>query len=314
MVELLLRLETLLLELNRSTLLSVGTPVLLVGLVLWLSGDRFGGAIIGLLGGAVGATGGLFVGQWLDIEHTRCMAIGGALLALVSVLLRNLLVMILAALILAALSGGGYLAAKLDGVTMEDAEAQSQTLLMNSFRGMELTDRQAYLDQISSGAVGFSERLRALLKDTWHRVEPYVWQMSGMSLAGGIAALVLFWLLKKVVIALAYSVVGATATLMGVQTLLLGLGVQVLPSLHGTRWAAPAVFGTLVLIGWASQLISRRPKKAVIEVAQAPAQQTAAPQTLVREPIPRARPRKSLYRQAQLAKKRWGRRRRKPAD
>ena len=60
MVELLLRLETLLLELNPSTLLSVGAPVLLVGLILWLSGDRFGGAIIGLLGGAVGAAGGLF--------------------------------------------------------------------------------------------------------------------------------------------------------------------------------------------------------------------------------------------------------------
>ena len=315
MVELLLRLETLLLELEPGTLLSVGAPLLLMGLVLWLSGDRFGGAFIALLGGAVGATGGLFVGQWLDIEHTRCMAIGGGLLAIVSVLLRNFLIMILAALILAALSGGGYLAAKLDGVTMEDAEAQSQTLLMNSFRGMELTDRQAYLDRISSGAVGFSERLRALLKDTWHRVEPYVWQMSGMSLAGGIAALVLFWLLKKVVIALAYSVVGATATLMGFQTLLLGLGVRVLPFLDGTRWAAPAVFGTLVLIGWASQLISRRPQKVAVEVTQAPALQTAAPQTTVAsEPVPRPRRRKSLYQQAQLAKKRWGRRRRRPAD
>ncbi|MCH8193306.1 MAG: hypothetical protein IIA65_04740 [Planctomycetes bacterium] len=162
--------------------------------------------------------------------------------------------------------------------------------------------------------MGFSERLRALLKDTWHRVEPYVWQMSGMSLAGGIAALVLFRLLKKVVIALAYSVVGATATLMGFQTLLLGLGVRVLAFLDGTRWAAPAVFGTLVLIGWASQLISRRPQKVAVEVTQAPALQTAAPQAVASEPVPIPRRRKSLYQQAQLAKKRLGRRRRKPAD
>jgi hypothetical protein len=89
--------------------------------------------------------------------------------------------------------------------------------------------------------VGFSERLRALLGDTWNRVEPYVWQTSGMSVAGGLGALVLFWFLKKVVIALAYSVVGATGTLMGVQTVLLGLDVQVLPMLDGTRWAAPGV-------------------------------------------------------------------------
>jgi len=310
MVELLLRFETLLLELNRSTLLSVGVPVLIVGLVLWLSGDRFGGAIIGLLGAAVGATGGLLVGQWLEIEHTRCMAIGAGLLAIVSVLLRNMLIMILAALILAALSGGGYLAAKLDGVTMEDAEAQSQTLLMNSFRSMELTDRQAYLDQISSGAMGFSERLRALLGDTWQRVEPYVWQMSGMSLAGGIAALVLFWLLKKMVIALAYSVVGATATLMGAQTLLLGLGVQVLPSLDGTRWVVPAVFGSLVLIGWVCQLISRRPRRPTMEVVLAPTDQPAAPQAVATEQVPRHGSRKSLYQQAQIAKRRFGRRRR----
>ena len=132
---------------------------------------------------------------------------------------------------------------------------------------------------------------------------------------GEFAALVLFWLLKKVVIAPAYSVVGATATLMGFQTLLLGLGVRVLPFLDGTRWAAPAVFGTLVLIGWASQLISRRPQKVAVEVTQAPALQTAAPQTTVAsEPVPRPRRRKSLYQQAQLAKKRWGRRRRRPAD
>lgn len=310
MVELLLRLETLLLELNRSTLLSVGAAVLLVGLILWLSGDRFGAAIIGLLGGAVGATGGLFVGQWLDIEHTRCMAIGGGLLAIVSVLLRNFVIMILTALILATLSGGGYLAAKLDGVTMEDIEAQSQSRLVNPFGGMELTDRQAYLDQISSGAVGFSERLRALLKDTWQRVEPYVWQMSGISLAGGMLALVLFWLLKKVVIALAYSVVGVTATLIGLQTLLLGLGVEVMRFLDGTRWAAPGVFGTLVLIGWACQLISHRPPRATTVVAPAPTEQRAAPLAPTMEQAPTHRSRKSLYRQAQFVKKRFGRRRR----
>jgi hypothetical protein len=92
MVELLLRIETLLLELSQSTLLSVGGPVFMVGLVLWLSGDRFGGAIIGLLGAAVGAAGGLFVAQLLDIEPLRCMAIGGVVLAIVSMLFRNYLI------------------------------------------------------------------------------------------------------------------------------------------------------------------------------------------------------------------------------
>ena len=62
MVELLLRIETLLLEFSTVKLIGVGLPVFLAGLLLWLSGDRYGAAIIGILGAAVGAVCGGRVG------------------------------------------------------------------------------------------------------------------------------------------------------------------------------------------------------------------------------------------------------------
>jgi hypothetical protein len=271
MLELMLRIETLLLELTMPVLLGAGGGVLLVGLLLWLSGDRYGSAIIGLLGAVVGSGVGMLVGQWLGYDLMVSMILGAAVLALVSALLKNVLVVILATLVVAGLSSGGYIALQMDEMMQDSPSAsgvlgeQAQPLLMQSFNNMGFQERKAYLDGIAGDKEGFFEKLQALLADTWQRLSPHAVQVGLSALVGGIGALVLLWIVKRAIVVLAYSVVGSMSTVLGIQTLLLGLNLKAVSALNVDRWTLPIGFGVMVLIGCLSQLVLKRPKKGHIE-------------------------------------------------
>ena len=284
MLELMLRIETLLLELNVPILLGAGAGALLVGLLLWLSGDRYSGAIIGLMGAVVGSGCGMLVGQWLGYDLMMSMILGSAVLALVSALLRSVLIVILATLVIAALSSGGYIAVQMDEMMQESSELsveQGQSLIMQSFNSMGVQERQAYLDQISGQKEGFFEKLQALLADTWQRLSPHAMQLGLSALAGGIGALVLVWIVKRAIVVLAYSVVGSMSTVLGVQTLLLGLNFKAISALDVDRWTLPIGFGVMVLIGGLSQLILKRPPKHYITADNELEIEESEPQELV---------------------------------
>jgi len=279
MYELLLRFETLFSTLSTLVLLGTGTGLLVTGVLLWLFGQRFGGVIIGLLGAAVGAILGLLLGQWFQFHLFLSMGIGALVLTVVSILLRNTIILALTVAIFAMISGAGYISTQLDSLVQTsemDANASSiygpelpSQLPARSFTNMlNPEERLAYFENLASPEEGFSEKMRILLDDTWEMISPQLWKVMGITLAGAAVGILLIWVIKKIVILLAYSVVGSTTLLFGVQILLLGIGVRIVSTLPPTPWLLPSVFGGLVLVGWISQAFTAKPAKAKAAASQ----------------------------------------------
>ncbi len=275
MYELLVRVETLLSPVSVVILLGVGALLLVVGLVLWLGGSRYSTVIVGLLGAVVGSVAGLLVSQWLDLHLWLCMVAGAAILATACVLLRNALILALAVVVIAAVSGAGYMAILLDRVLSPAGGGWATTVetrtasgfMVQSFTNMDRQTRLNYLDQLATAdkpaaQQTFRDRVRAVLDNTWQAVEPHAWKVGLAVLAGGLVAIFLVWLVKKALIALAYSVVGAATILLGLQTALLGVGFAAVSSIGPRPWALPGTFLGMTAVGWFWQLFLTRPKAA----------------------------------------------------
>ena len=277
MYELLLRIETLLLGLNTPVLLGIGLPALAVGLVLWLGGSRYSTAIIGLLGAVVGSFLGLLVSQWLNLHPWLSMLVGAMVLAIVSILLRNFLILVLAVLVFSAVSGAGYLAVVLDRIAPPIAQPQAQALTatesripIQSFSHMEAAERLTYMDDISEEAETFADRFKALLTDTWNAVGSQGVMVILAVTVGAVVGILLVWFIAKVIIALAYSLVGTAAIFLGAQAALLGVGYHAVSSLDTRRWLLPIVFITMTAIGWVWQLFFAGPKHKVQPAKEPP--------------------------------------------
>lgn len=267
MYELLLRTETLFWGLSSLVVLLLGAIALAVGLVLWLGGSRHSTGIIGLLGAAVGSALGLLVSRWVNLNPWLSMIVGAAVLAGISVLLRNILVLVLAVLVLSALGGAGYLAVVLDrAVPQARPETRpEQTLTFQYFSGMDRAGRMNYLEDLSGTGQTFAERLQALLANTWEAIRPHVWMVALAALAGAVLGSLLVWFVSKIVIALAYSIVGTTALFIGVQAALLATGYAAVSALADHRRVLPLTFLIMVALGWLWQLISAGRRKATSE-------------------------------------------------
>jgi hypothetical protein len=152
MYELLLRTETLLAGLATPVLAAVGLGALVVGLVLWLGGRRYSAVIIGLLGAVVGSACGLLVSQQFSVNPWLGMIAGAAVLGGLSILLKNVLIVVLAVLVFSAVSGAGYLTVVLDRAIpqarAEDRNEPKQTV--RYFSGMGLAERRTYMNDISN--------------------------------------------------------------------------------------------------------------------------------------------------------------------
>ncbi len=72
--------------------------------------------------------------------------------------------------------------------------------------------------------------------------------------AGALLGLLLIWLITKIVIALAYSIVGTAVLFLGAQALLLAAGVLLASDLASRRWAPAVAFAGMTILGWAWQL------------------------------------------------------------
>ena len=78
------------------------------------------------------------------------MLVGAAVLATLSILMRNVLILVLAVLVIAAVSGAGYLAVFLDRMTPAaqepTTEVRAESLVpIQSFSGMDDQERRAYV-------------------------------------------------------------------------------------------------------------------------------------------------------------------------
>lgn len=270
MYELLLRIETLLLGLESSVLWAIGIGALVVGLVLWLGGTRYHAVIIGLLGAVVGSAVGLLASQKFNLSPWLGMTVGAAVLAGLSIVLRNVLILVLAVLVFSAVGGAGYVSVVLDRAVPQ-AQSQSpaqpqaeQRRVFQSFSGMDPEARQNYMDDISQKAQTFAERLKALLANTWQALGPHGWLVVLPILAGAVVGILLVWLVAKIVIALAYSLVGTATIFLGTQAALLAAGVPLVSELQSRRWLPFIVFVTMTAVGWAWQLMfagTRKPRR-----------------------------------------------------
>jgi hypothetical protein len=235
----------------------------MVGLVLWLGGARYSAVIIGLLGAVVGSACGLLVGQQFSVNPWLAMIVGAAVLGGLSILLKNILILVLAVLVFSAVSGTGYLAVVLDRAVpqanSENQAAPGQTV--RHFSGMDLAERQNYMNDISHEAQTFPDRLQALLTNTWEAVGPHGWALALAILAGAVVGILLVWFLAKIVIALAYSIVGTATIFLGLQAALFATGVPVVSDLASRRGALPVAFLVQTIVGWVWQLFYAGPKK-----------------------------------------------------
>ncbi len=263
MYELLLRTETLLVGLSTPALAALGLGAIVVGLVLWLGGTRYSAVIIGLLGAVVGSACGLLVSQQFSVNPWLGMIVGAAILGGLSILLKNVLIVVLAVLVFSAVSGAGYLTVILDRA-IPQAQAADQNeprQTVRYFSGMGLTERRDYMNDISNEAQTFADRLRALLTNTWEAVGPHGWALALAILAGAVVGILLVWFLAKIVIALAYSIVGTATIFFGAQAALLAAGVLMVSDLGSRRGALPTAFLVMTVVGWVWQLFYARPKK-----------------------------------------------------
>ena len=264
MYELLLRTETLFLGLPTHVLLGLGAGAILVGFVLWLGGTRYSAAITGVLGAVVGSAAGLLVGQWFGVHPWLAMFLGAVVLGGLAVLFRNILILVLAVLVFSAVSGTGYLAVMLDRtIPSSRPEAQAEaSQAFQYFSRMDLDTRQKYMDDISQQAQTFAERLQALLANTWEAMGPHGWMVVFAVAGGALVGILLVWFLAKIIIALAYSLVGAAALFLGTQAALLAAGIPAVSHLDARRWLLPLSFLVLTVVGWIWQLLYGGPQKA----------------------------------------------------
>ena len=263
MYELLLRTEALFQSLTTAALVGVGLGMLLVGFVLWLGGTRYSAAITGVLGAVVGSAAGLLVSQRFDLHPWLSMLVGAVVLATLAMLLRNVLVLVLAVLVFSAVSGTGYLAVILDRAVppARVQTGQERPSTIHYFSGMDPAGRQSYMNDITKEADTFAERLQALLADTWAAIGPHGWMALLAIIAGAVIGVLLVWFVAKVVIGLAYSIVGTALIFLGLQGALLAAGFAVVSALLDHRRVLPIVFVTMTVLGWLWQLSFWRRRK-----------------------------------------------------
>jgi hypothetical protein len=270
MYELLLRTEALFQSLQTPVLAAVGAVGILVGLVFWLGGTRYGAVIAGLLGALVGAVVGLVATPLLPVEPWLGVVIGAAVVGGLAILLRHILILVLAVLVISAVSGAGYLSVVLDRAVPRtpaatEAPADAPGALrptLQYFSGMSATDRVNYMNEITREAKTFRERFGALLADTWEAAGTRGWTLILAVALGAVVGILLVWLIAKIVIALAYSLVGTAVLLLGAQAALLGAGIPAVSDLDARRWLLPITFLVMSVVGWVWQLFYGGPAKA----------------------------------------------------
>ena len=260
MYELLIRIETVCVDAQLLTLLGVGAVATVAGLLLWLAGTYFSSVIIGILGAAVGSFCGLLVSQWFDVSSLLSMGIGAAVFCAAAVLLRNIIIIVLAIIVFALVGGTTYSSIIL-GSPAPQQEAELEPVAVSSFSQMDSTMRLSYVDEISEEQDGFFEKLKAMLKDTLGTMSPYKWKLLLSTLVGGLGGLLLVWFIKKFVIALCCSVVGAMLVLVGIENLLMAAGFQMCDAFGGHRLALTVTYFSMVGIGAVVQLIIARSQK-----------------------------------------------------
>lgn len=275
MFELLLRIENVCGELPPATLLLIGAIAAVMGLFLWLGGTSYSSTVIGLAGAALGGPAGLLLSEQFTLQPLWSVLIGATLFAIIAVWLQKIVIILLTVIIFATAGGTGYM-----GYLLNKSSDWHNTLQSNQIAetdgttGNVETDaietdispptspQETYPDgiferdhDITTAPESIKDRIMAIFSDAWASASGHQINIILFALIGGIAGLLLAWLIKRMVMALCYSIVGSTMTIGAIQLLLLAKGVAIIAALESRPGILPIIFTAMVIFGWVVQLL-----------------------------------------------------------
>jgi len=249
MAELLLRIQQACLDLNGWYLVLPGVSGVGIGLFLWLGGARYAWLVAGLLGALGGAALGSLLATRLGVRPWAAVLIGAAALTLLALLLRQVVMVVLAAAVFALIFGSSYVGYALDNsVVRQWREGAAVTPLAPSSgpRQAQPSDQShqralAQLQQLVADLHAWAAGRRGML---------LLWGLAGAALG-----VLLGFILKKIVMALCCSIVGSAGVIVGTSMLLFGKGAAVVSSLQTRPRLLPSLFVVMILFGLAVQLL-----------------------------------------------------------
>jgi len=277
MNELLLKIQDACLQMDG---LSLGVPAgiaIIMGLVLWLGGNRYSGFVIGVLGAGVGAVIGLLLSNEMGWPVAGGVSISAAVFCLAAVLLRRVVILMLASLIFAAVLGGGYFSYRINTESWNDKlEEIKKQAMMHSLEsaGSEESPERDYLrilanryrsENSASKTEDPASRAAGAFEEIWAEIRYAASENKGMlilwGIAGAAAGLAIAWLLKALITALCCSIVGSAAVIGGMIAMLLAKGTPVITSLMNQPRVIFILFIAMILFGMFTQLIIGAKKK-----------------------------------------------------
>jgi len=254
MSELLIRIEETCLQVESVRLLLPGLIATVLGLFLWLGGAKYSAIVIGLLGGACGALGGFMVSQWFSLSLPLATILGAVILALAAVLLQQMVIILLATVIFAAICGFTYLSYSVDDQSWNDS--------ISAARAQALDQVQPYLDTEKTAGTA-REKISEIFDDIKAVAGDHSGSMVIWALIGAGIGLICAYFLKRIMMALCCSIVGTTAIISGMILLLFAKETEVFTALQSRPQVLPTVFIAMVAFGWLVQLfLSSAPKTA----------------------------------------------------
>jgi len=270
MLELLLRIEDACLQFDAYTLAVPGLASVVLGLLLWLGGTRYSAIVLGLVGAALGGVGGLFVSQQFGVALGLSVAVGAAVVALLAVFFQHVVIVLMAMMIFAVVCGVGYMSYNVGGQEWQDTLDRVRQEALSQARSAALAGGggAANAERATAASEGLAdgqgeiieerrtgvERLKGIVGELRlhagsHRKMLVLW-----AVLGGVVGLVLAYVLKRVMMALCCSVVGATGIVGGLSAVLLAKGVSVVSDLQGRGRLVVVVLAGMVVFGALTQL------------------------------------------------------------
>ena len=259
MFEILIRIETLCLEVHPLVLFGCGLLVMILGLLLWLAGSYFSSVILGLLGAVVGSACGLLVSQWLDLSALISMSVGAVVFTIAAIVFKNALIILLATIVF-ALAGGTVYSSLILKETVPQPSSRLHSAYVQPFSQMDSSSRLTYTDIITENRDTFFEKLKLIINDAFNTMTPYKWKILLSALVGGVGGLLLIWFIRKLILALCYSGVGTFLILIGIDVILLVIKVNLCSLFQERRLAFTITFLSMLSFGAIFQLLVTKSK------------------------------------------------------
>jgi len=259
MYELVIRIETVCLDAGGQGPWPVGAGLIAVGLLLWLAGTRFSGVIVAGAMGAIGAGAGQAVAHGLSAPALWGLAGGAVVGGVLGLAFKNVVFFVVAVAVFALAAGGTYSSRVLERVPamQSPANVESWDTLPAGFSRMTPAQRLAYVDKLAGDTEGLSAKIRAMIAEALDAIGPYKWRIVLALILGGLVAVVLIWLVERVVPPLCYSAVGVLLIFCGGTCLFAAAGRPLGSLFQGHPRLLDAVFLGLVGFGAIVQWVGR---------------------------------------------------------